>query len=101
LQEYVQGCNDYLLRKVLKVSSDNELLKQERIVSLSYLIRGLAYFSAPLMPDFSQRVWETLGNPGQVRDQPWDDVLKRVELELNVGVEQDWFTPMAHQLLVK
>jgi methionyl-tRNA synthetase len=91
LHAYVEGCSDYLDRMVVPLRDGNEDIFKKRLASLSYLMKGLASFSAPLMPAFAQRLWSTFGLKGQVIQEGWPRSDRETVFEPHVGPLQDWF----------
>jgi leucyl-tRNA synthetase len=63
----------------------------KRLASLTYLMKGLASLSAPLMPVFAQRLWSTLGWTGKVIQEGWPRSDRQVVFEPHVGPPQDRF----------
>jgi methionyl-tRNA synthetase len=94
LQAYVEGCADYLHRTVLPLQGQPGEVYRWRVESLAYLIKGLAYFTAPVMPTFAQQLWATLGLPGQVGQQPWSHVDRPCLHGAPVGPVHEWFAPV-------
>ena len=89
LHSYAEGCADYLNRMVVPVAGQPEY--RQRMASLAYLIKGFAHFAAPLLPDFAQRLWVTLGLAGQVQKQGWAEATKAFANDSPAGPIQEWF----------
>lgn len=90
LRDFVEGCADYLNRCVVPSTSMQQAEQRRRLASLAYLMRGLALFSAPLMPSFAQQLWMALGMSGALPDQPWDR-LDAAAPTTRLGGAQVWF----------
>lgn len=91
LQAYVEGCRDYLERSVLTVTEKKGPGYSRRLGSLAYLIKGLAYLCAPMMPVFAQQLWAALGNEGQVGKQLWSELEAPLSAEKTAGPAREWF----------
>lgn len=100
LHEYVEGCADYLTRKVLPLQSQRSPEYAQRLASLAALMKGLACFSAPLMPAFAQELWTALDLPGQVEQQGWSQVDTPFPANAALGPARQWFHSPAETLSV-
>jgi methionyl-tRNA synthetase len=97
LKERVAGlCEDYALNRALEeiwvyVNDVNKYLaanepwklaqdeaRRPRLARILYqtaaAIRGLAYLVFPVMPDSCRKIWQFLGEPGQLEDVMYDDI---------------------------
>lgn len=92
LVAYMEGCADYLKRSVLPAEEGSQLLYRQRVASLGFLLRGLAFFAAPLMPQFAQQLWRALGYAGEISDQTWSDLEAPAAPAMRVEDVQEWFT---------
>lgn len=42
------------------------------------LVKALAIYAAPYLPHAAQRIWDMLGQPGRVKEQPWDAAMEDI-----------------------
>lgn len=84
---YLDGCAAYLDRRVLAPGGD----ARGRAGSAGWLLKGLAVFSAPILPGFAGALWEALGEPGSVHEAPWDEALRPSRAGVAAGRPREWF----------
>jgi methionyl-tRNA synthetase len=89
LQTYVEACAAY----ANDIRPDMESRqRRHRSASFAYLIKGLSYFAAPLLPRFAQDLWGALGFNGRIHDQDWHDAPLRIGRSRPVEAARTWFT---------
>lgn len=91
LHEYVTGCYQYLHRSLLPTREADAPTYEQRLGSLAYMLRGLAYFASPLLPRVSQRLYSALGYDGLIESRPWAECELLMPVVGKLQAPKEWF----------
>lgn len=64
------------------------------LYSLLRIVKALALYMAPYMPEAAQKAWTALGEPGDVQDAAWDDAVAPLQTGATLAIPRALFVKL-------
>lgn len=91
LMDYIDSITNYLENVVIPLKHKDFDMYKQHLANYSYLLRSLAIFSSPIMPNFALKLFRNIG--AKEKDLKWDNFYG-INTNSEVGKEKQFFFPV-------